>query len=1191
MALTRLKNIITSRTGRIIYVNPDDFDASDAYDNRGNSALRPFKTLQRAFLEVARFSYRVGLSNDEFDAFSIYLYPSEYVIDNRPGVATFGEITPFDENSNFDLTSSNNILYKFNSVNGGVICPRGVSVVGSDLRRTKIVPKYVPYPTTQASLGISSANEPSTSAIFRLTGGCYFWQMSFFDGDNNGVYYRPELTDTIAPNFSHHKITCFEYANTTDLDLYYQKISKAYATIPDTSGNIAQDQIQARVEENRIVGPISDEFRVSQIIRNGQTATAFTVDIQDNPVNHGFSVGVAVNISGVTGPTEADANLYNGSFLVTSAQGNQFTYQMSSEPTGNAIGSNVLVKVEIDTVDSASPYVFNCSLRSVWGINGMHADGSQATGFKSMVVAQFTGISLQKDDRAFVKYNASTGNYEAQASGSGAHIDGLAKYRKGWRHVHIRASNDSFIQVVSVFAVGFGDHFFSDSGGDLSITNSNSNFGNTSLRSKGFKSAAFTKDKAGQITHVIPPKDLSDVAEVSINWVTLDIAKIKAAADPTKLYLYGYTNENAKPPSKIQGYTVGARKDSPTLPDKVNVLLIAAGAAAPTTHSAKIDPSGPEVTGTSPGDDANPIKYDSNQSNWYIQVDSANNDIYTTLIANSQYNNLGFTPTTFIRRVPDARDLKDRIYRFRYVLDKDAFPVPRTPITGFVIQPRSSETNSPAYDKTYYIFEVETFQEFERGVNDGIYYLTLLNASVSPATSNFDDFSFSQQTVDVYPTFDRDNPLADPGPAISVADNETLGLVTTTDGASPNPNEDKQLSITKETAQFFLLEQENNLGYNTTANTLNAIVVTSRLGDEEERKIALKLNADNSVAPILCELRRYSILRASGHTFEYLGFGPGNYSTAFPSTQVEVLTPAQVRLSQSLKEAAGVAYYSGVNSDGELFVGNQVINPVTGQITNEDIAQLNVLGEENTTIQTFSEVVLTDKLTVIGGASNQLESVFSGPVTFQKRITAQENIQTLRLTYSNDDGTVLRQTFLAEDDGSGQPDIDASLAFNDGDIIYNIDWQAGDSLGWMYQAGVWYQFGMTDTTPIKARRFSNITHYGIGTMPDASNRMKILGNTFLDGNLDVTGTYGAADKYRLATGIANNNNGVTYAGNGSTTSFAISPGHTAYSVFVFLNGVAQIPGVDYTVTGNAVDFSISTAPQLNDTIQIRELVI
>ena len=853
MALTRLKNIITSRTGRIIYVNPDDFDASDSFDNRGNSALRPFKTLQRAFLEVARFSYRVGLSNDEFDAFSIYLYPSEYVIDNRPGLADYNQIQPFNENTNFDLTSASNELYKFNSTRGGVIVPRGCSVVGSDLRRTKIVPKYVPYPTVQGSLGITAANEPGISAIFRLTGGCYFWQMSFFDGDNNGVYYRDDLSQ-IAPNYSHHKITCFEYANTTDLELYYQKISKGYAVIPDTSGIIAQDQLQPRVEENRIVGPISDEFAVSQIIRNGQTATAFTVDELGNPKNHGFSVGVAVNISGVTGPTDQDALLYNGSFLVTSAQGNQFTYQMSAEPSGNALGSNVLVKVEIDTVDSASPYVFNCSLRSVWGVAGMHADGAEATGFKSMVVAQFTGISLQKDDRAFVLYNQSTGAYEAQAAGSGAHINGLCKYRKGWRHCHIKASNDAFIQVVSVFAVGFGDHFFSQSGGDLSITNSNSNFGNTSLRSKGFKSASFTKDKAGQITHVIPPKSLSDVEEISINWVTIDITKTRSVADPTKLFLYGYTVETGRPPSKIQGYTVGARRDDVNTPDRVYVLLVASGASEPTTHYAEINPSGPDVTGTRAGDDNSPIKWDSTNGQWYIQVDGSANTIYTTLLANSVYQNLGFTPTTFIRRVPDARNLVDRIYRYRYVLDKDAFPVPRPPITGFVVQPRSSETNSPAYSKTYYVYATETYQVFERGVTDGIYYLTFLNASVSPSTSNFNDFFFSQQTVDLYPAFDRDNPVADPAAAVSIADNETLGLVTTTDGASPTPNEDTQRSITKESSQFFLLETENNLGYNTTSNVLNGISVTARLGDAEERKIPLKLNADNSVQSILCEL-------------------------------------------------------------------------------------------------------------------------------------------------------------------------------------------------------------------------------------------------------------------------------------------------------------------------------------------------
>ena len=1190
MALTRLKNIITSRTGRIIYVNPDDFDASDAYDNRGNSALRPFKTLQRAFLEVARFSYRVGLSNDEFDAFSIYLYPSDYVIDNRPGVADYNDIQPFDANTNFDLTSSSNVLYKFNAATGGIIAPRGVSVVGSDLRRTKIIPKYVPYPTVQGSLGITSTNEPLTAAIFKLTGGCYFWQQSFFDGDTNGVYYRSDDISTIAPNFSHHKLTCFEFANITDLELYYQKISKAYATIPDSSGVVAQDQLQVRVEENRIVGPISDEFAISQIIRNGQTATAFTVDALGNPKNHGFSVGVAVNISGVTGPTEQDQLLYNGSFLVTSAQGNQFTYQMSTEPSGNAIGSNILVKVEIDTVDSASPYVFNCSLRSVWGINGMHADGAEATGFKSMVVAQFTGISLQKDDRAFVLYNQSTGAYEPQAAGSGAHINGLAEYRKGWRHRHIKASNDAFIQVVSVFAVGFGDHFFSDSGGDLSITNSNSNFGNTSLRSKGFKATAFTKDKAGQLTHVIPPKSLEDVDEISINWVTIDIASTRSQADSTRLYLYGYTSQLGRPPSKIQGYTIGARRDDVNTPDRLYVALIASGASEPTTHYADINPAGPEVTGTRAGDDESPIKYDTNRGQWYIQVDSSANTIYTTLQANNLYQNLGFTPTTFIRRVPDARDLNDRTYRFRYILDKDAFPIPRPPITGFVLQPRSSETNSPSYSKTYYIYDVETFQEFIRGVQDGIYYLTLLSASVSPATSNFDDFAFSQQTVDIYPAFDRDNPVADPAPAVSIADNEVLGVVKTTDGATPTPNENKQLSITKETTQFILLETENNLGYNTTSNVLNSIVVTARLGDEEERKIALKLNPDQSVAPLQVELRRYSILRASGHTFEYLGFGPGNYSTAFPSTQVEVLSPQQVRLSQSLKEAAGVAYYSGVNSDGELFVGNQVINPVTGQITNEDIAQLNVLGEEDTTIETFSELVLTDKLTVIGGASNQLESVFSGPVTFQKKVTSSDEIQSLKYTYSNTDGTVLKQTFLAEE-LNGLPDLQSGLAFNNGDICYNIDWAPGQSLGWVYDTGVWYKIGLSDTTPITSNRYSGVTHYGIGMSPDASNRMKIGGNTYISGDLDVTGKYGCADKYSLATGIANSNNGVTYNGNGATQTFNISPGHTAYSLLVFLNGVAQVPGVDYTVTGNAVDFSISAPPATGDVIQIRELVI
>ena len=81
-------------------------------------------------------------------------------------------------------------------------------------------------------------------------------------------------------------------------------------------------------------------------------------------------------------------------------------YQVQNAPT-NALPSvaGSTLALSSDTVTSASPYIFNISLRSVFGMCGMDADGSKATGFKSMVVAQFTGIGLQKDDKAFVKYN------------------------------------------------------------------------------------------------------------------------------------------------------------------------------------------------------------------------------------------------------------------------------------------------------------------------------------------------------------------------------------------------------------------------------------------------------------------------------------------------------------------------------------------------------------------------------------------------------------------------------------------------------------------------------------------------------------------------------------------------------------------------------------------------------------------
>ena len=148
MSLSRLDNFLKSARGTILYVDPNSIDSTDSIENQGNSLTRPFKTIQRALIEASRFSYQKGKQNDRYNKTTILLYPGDHIVDNRPGFIVdtdtnfykrsgapstdFGEL---DLSSNFDLIAENNVLYKFNSVHGGVIVPRGTSIIGLDLRK------------------------------------------------------------------------------------------------------------------------------------------------------------------------------------------------------------------------------------------------------------------------------------------------------------------------------------------------------------------------------------------------------------------------------------------------------------------------------------------------------------------------------------------------------------------------------------------------------------------------------------------------------------------------------------------------------------------------------------------------------------------------------------------------------------------------------------------------------------------------------------------------------------------------------------------------------------------------------------------------------------------------------------------------------------------------------------------------
>ena len=133
MPLNKLENFIKNTEGRILYVNPSDLDSTDAIENQGNSLTKPFKTIQRALLEAARFSWVKGNDNDIIEKTTILLYPGEHVVDNRPGFAILSEsnvakaVSPagaktnaidtltLNSDSNFDLVQEDNICLLYTS--------------------------------------------------------------------------------------------------------------------------------------------------------------------------------------------------------------------------------------------------------------------------------------------------------------------------------------------------------------------------------------------------------------------------------------------------------------------------------------------------------------------------------------------------------------------------------------------------------------------------------------------------------------------------------------------------------------------------------------------------------------------------------------------------------------------------------------------------------------------------------------------------------------------------------------------------------------------------------------------------------------------------------------------------------------------------------------------------------------------
>jgi len=830
------------------------------------------------------------------------------------------------------------------------------------------------------------------SAIFRVTGGSYFWQLTIKDAINlpqyvnssgNLVTYSNQngIDDTGCFPCSHHRLVAFKYANAKELDEYYLKSVRIYNA--QINPDISEDELTRRIEENRIVGD-------------------------------------------ATSPTS------------------------------------------IDTVSSASPYIFNCSLRSVYGMGGLHANGDDATGFKSMVLAQYTGISLQRDDRAYLYNPTNQPTYSDRTkvvtNADQRHTKVDSTYLDGWRHYHIKCSNDSFLQVVSVFAVGYADHFISATGSDVSITNSNSNFGNIATLSSGYKRDAFNQDSTGQLIGVVPPRGINYINTQPVGigeidqrtfsaWQNAEVAnrpKISKiyVKNPNNPYgLFGkdevpeYIENKGTPQEKrwllldginyllgkgknikfdpiTETYETGSdfdeyvytsfptfigsavqkefkarlrlkgavNEDGQTCIDaEVNqttsdntiftvpendtrqyygweysetqgtvyyghvVIYIMDsvlesdvfywGQAADGSYFEFVDAASFAATQTN-ADFGGATPIDSTTENTLLKritmrYDSNTDYALNTIDAREFSGNSTF-PSLYAKRTPDNRLQKDHTWRVLYKIPKNQIAKP--PERKYVIKLELDQ--APYYENSYYIYDVETQIEYQYNQQDGYYLLTVGDANVKNILNSTDQLpiGYSQNQYFLYPDINLDKPEWNPKKSYSVYDTTPTIKTVTVDASNLQADgysRRSEYSTTAETIETFVTYLQSGININSGvslytigSNVGSTVTLTSGTNNLAVDDIIKFCSAGSS--SIIDTNTFYRISSSSTNQITFKKLTGGNIISAGDGSLIGVkLKRINFKSNEPYKKVGGSNIQNDIGIDDDLFDNFTVVNETT----------------------------------------------------------------------------------------------------------------------------------------------------------------------------------------------------------------------------------------------------------------------
>ena len=807
----------------------------------GYAESRPFKTISRAIIEAGIITSYAYLNLDPApcgDLVSIVLAPGLTIANNGPGDLS----TPvWDDGKEPTLAE----LTAFNGTDGGIILPRGCSLISLDLRKTIIRPDFVPTPT------IEQANGANRRAIFKVTGGCYMFGYTFMDKKGSTT--------------SHHLLDTHHFCSEAELDVFYSKIRSSFGP----AAGVSDDYATARSNEYVIVGPTP------------------------------------------TIPT-----------------------------------------VATDTVRSSSPYIYNMSIRSTLGMSGIFADGAKTDGFKSIVVAQYTGVSLQNDPDCWQKY-------EAGAWTSIGTIEELQDIKQDnsrinpqKRHYHIRAVNDAVIQEVSVFCIGQAVHHSVESGAQLTVTNSNSNFGGCSSLAVGYQNTASASDTNWTLKKFVTALNplVKDTTPKKIFLGTLVDDQPNNSTTLTLATLLVPSQKDPNQPEKlvVDGYSLEEDNylwvENPGGPDYRALL-----SAAPFSD-ANPDEIELKASLTAPDEDGNEISPgDPNLPNVYLPI--AKKRVY-------------------VRRFVDTRSIDER--RYSFIVEDVGSNNLRLPVRDYVVQKVGQVEYSPNNIQSVAASQRSNlFDDGVDGVKVEIRYAkrTLPNATYSTTVyyrkadvvikddkhftairENYGGFNvddWDEAYVHMQENFNPEGYFLNAKPIIVFNKDTSPDEDSVTLGNSINDTL-VQAQLTS------AVDYQGLRGYLVNLGVANPTQTLKPKDTEAERYVTAPAE------PV--EFRRPSNIRLYSHAFEWPGFG--SYSRALPQYQGD-MSPNNKFTYYFTASDGGKCYVSGFNEEGL-----QVSNRGLEDLTTGTVLSVSDIGNPDVEIEiptVFETLEVIDKLILAPG--------------------------------------------------------------------------------------------------------------------------------------------------------------------------------------------------------------------------------